>query len=50
MDTPPTPREQLEQLLPPAPPLDTATVGTGLGDAAARLSVALLLTRTRTAA
>jgi hypothetical protein len=47
MDVLATPRERLEQLLPPAPPLDTATVATGLGDAAARESVARLLTRPR---
>ena len=46
----PSPREHLEQLLPPAPPLDTATVMTGLGDAAARESVARLLTRAARAA
>lgn len=50
MDADPTPREQLEQLLPPAPPLDTATVTTGLGDAAARESVARLLARASRAA
>lgn len=43
MDTVPSPRAHLEQLLPPAPPLDTATLGTGLGDTAARESVARLL-------
>ncbi len=44
MDQQPTPRERLEQLLPPSPALDTATPWTGLGDAAARESVARLLT------
>lgn len=45
VDTPPSPRQQLEQLLPPAPALDTATLTSGLGDAAARESVARLLTQ-----
>ena len=36
-------RERLAQLLPPAPALDTATHWTGLGDTAARESVARLL-------
>ena len=46
----PTPRQHLEQLQPPAPALDTATLTTGLGDAAARESVARLLTRHQPAA
>lgn len=50
MDRTPTSREQLEQLQPPAPALDTATVATGLGDTAARESVARLLARTARAA
>ncbi len=47
MDRPqiPTPREHLEQLQPPAPVLDVATLGSGLGDAAARESVARLPAR-----
>lgn len=40
----PSPRQHLEQLSPPAPVLDTATLLAGLGDAAARESVARLLT------
>ncbi len=43
MDASPTPRQRLEQLLPPAPAIDTATVLNGLGDAAVRESVARLL-------
>ncbi len=38
-------RERLEQLHPLAPALDLATLGSGLGDAAAHESVARLLTR-----
>ncbi len=47
MDRPqiPTPREHLEQLQPPAPVLNVPTLGSGLGDAAARESVARLLAR-----
>ncbi len=47
MDRPqiPTPRQHLEQLQPPAPVLDVATTSSGLGDAAARESVARLLAR-----
>lgn len=46
----PTARQHLEQLQPPAPVLDTATLTTGLGDTAARESVARLLSRLRPAA
>ena len=41
----PTPRQHLEQLQPPSPAFDPATLMTGLGDAAARESVARLLSR-----
>jgi len=49
MDTMGTSRQRLEQLQPLAPPLDTATLFSGLGDSAARESVARLLTRYRAA-
>lgn len=45
----PTQRQHLEQLQPPAPVLDTATLTTGLGDVAARESVARLLSRAQRA-
>jgi len=49
MTAPASVREHLEQLRPLAPALDLATLGSGLGDAAAHESVARLITRQRRA-
>lgn len=42
------PKGELTVLVPPCPPLDLSTIGSGLHDAAARESVARLLQRSLT--